>query len=227
MERTVLKTTYASLFAQFATGALGGWALTRNVAPANEALKTSLNIEMFVQLIEFTFYIWFVSDFNLASMAPTRYKDWVVTTPLMLISAMLFYYYEQARQEGRDTTNSVHNFFQTHRSTIAIVVLANFLMIAFGYAGEVGWMSMGWSVVLGFAAFGVAFSTMWSRLASKSDMGERLFSFIAGVWALYGVAFMFPVAAKNIAYNGLDVVAKNFFGVFLSLKVIEASQQTS
>lgn len=223
MMQTVLQTTYASLLAQFLTGAFGVLGLTYDVAPEHQALKTSLNIEMGVQLIELIFYLWFVSHFNLATMAATRYKDWVVSTPLMLISTMLYYYYEQARQERRDTTNAVSEFFQTHRDTIAIVLLANFWMIAFGYAGEVGWISMGTSVVLGFVAFGVAFYTMWSRLASKSVVGKKLFSAIAGVWSLYGVAFMFPMAAKNIAYNALDVVAKNMFGVYLAHKVIQES----
>lgn len=223
MHTTVLLTTYASLLAQFVTGVFGFWGMTHDVAPENEALKTSLTIEMVVQLIEFSFYLWFVSEFNLATMAATRYKDWIVSTPLMLVSAMIFYHYEQGRQEGRDTTNSVSDFFQTHRKTIATVLVANMAMIVFGYAGEKGWMSMGLGVGLGFIAFGVAFSTIWSQLASQSEMGKRLFALITSVWALYGVAFLFPVAAKNIAYNGLDVVAKNLFGVFLTIKVIEAS----
>jgi len=138
---------------------------------------------------------------------------------------MIFYEYEKDRQEGRDTTHSVGDFFRTHRQTLAAVLVANTAMIVLGYAGEVGWLSMGWSVVLGFVAFGVAFSTLWSRLASHSDMGKRLFSVIASVWALYGVAFLFPVAAKNIAYNGLDLVAKNAFGVFLAIKVMQSSDQ--
>jgi bacteriorhodopsin len=223
MNDTVLHTTYASLLAQFVTGVFGVLGLTYDVAPENEAPKTSLKIEMFVQVIEFVFYLFFVGNFDLATMAPTRYKDWIVSTPLMLVSNMIFYYYEQERQEGLDTTNSVSNFFRTHRKTIVTVLLANVAMIALGYAGEVGWMSKGWSVAMGFVAFGVAFSTIWSKLASKSDIGKRLFSVTASVWAMYGVAFLFPVAAKNIAYNGLDVVAKNLFGVFLSYKVMEAS----
>lgn len=223
MDKTVLHTIYASILAQFVTGVLGIWGLTHDVAPQDEALKVSLNIEMVVQLIEFMFYMWFVSDFNIASMTTTRYKDWIVSTPLMLISAMIFFHYQQARQEGRDTANSEDDFFQTHRKTIVAVLVANAAMIAFGYAGEVGWLSMGWSVGLGFVAFGIAFSTVWLRLASKSDTGKKLWSVIAGVWALYGVAFLLPVAEKNIAYNGLDVVAKNLFGVYLSIKVIEAS----
>jgi hypothetical protein len=66
---------------------------------------------------------------------------------------------------------------------------------------------MGLSVVLGFAAYGLAFSTMWLRLASESDMGKRLFSIIAGVWALYGIAFVFPVATGR-RYSFQDQLAE-------------------
>jgi bacteriorhodopsin len=220
----VIRTTYVSLLAQFLTGIYGIYGLFHAVPSTHHALKTSLQIEMFVQLIEFIFYLWFVSHFHLASMAPTRYRDWVVTTPLLLISAMLYFYYEEKRQQGQDTTNAVRDFIREHLATIAIVVVANFFMIAFGYAGEVGWLSMPTSVTLGFVAFGIAFYTMWARLASKSTVGNRLFWFIAIVWTFYGVAFMFPMAEKNIAYNLLDVVAKNFFGVYLAYKVVQASR---
>jgi hypothetical protein len=39
------------------------------------------------------------------------------------------------------------------------------------------------------------------------------------VWNLYGVAFFFNPVWKNIIFNGLDVVAKNFFGVYLFYKI--------
>lgn len=227
MESTVLHTTYLSIFAQLGTGAIGLMGLTYDVPSEHSALKASLSIEMGVQLIEIVFYLWFVSHFDLATMASSRYKDWAISTPLMLVSAMIYYYYEQLREEGGDTTNVVHELFQRHWKTIAIVLGANALMLFFGYAGETRVLSMWASVVLGFAAFGVAFYTMWKRFASQSAMGQRLFTLMAIVWSLYGVVYMLPAAGKNIAYNGLDVVAKNFFGIFLALKVAQASSDST
>jgi bacteriorhodopsin len=222
MAETVLQTAYLSLGFQALTGLVGLYGLKVELPPKDQALKVSLQIEMVVQLIEFVFYLWAIFRFNLATMAASRYADWVVTTPLMLISLMLYFDYEQAREEGRDTTTVVRDFWKTHRDTVATVVAANFLMVALGYAGEVGWLPPGLSVVLGFGAFGTAFYTLWERLASKSCTGRRLFKLIATVWSLYGAAFLLPTASKNIVYNGLDVVAKNFFGVFLASKVIQA-----
>jgi bacteriorhodopsin len=219
----VLLTTYASILAQLATGAYALRGANADVPPEHDALKLSLDIEMGVQLIELLFYLWLVGHFDLATMAKTRYKDWAVSTPLMLVSAMLYFSYEKSREEGRDTTDAVADFFATHTQTIAIVVAANLAMIVAGYAGEVGWLPTRWSLLAGFAAFGTAFHAMWSRLASQSKLGRRLFRFIAAVWSLYGVAFVLPAAPKNVAYNLLDVVAKNFFGVFLALKVVQAA----
>jgi bacteriorhodopsin len=216
----VLQTTYLSLLAQLLTGFYGLLGIVDPVPPEHQALQTSLQIEMAVQLVELVFYVWFVRHFDLATMAATRYRDWIVSTPAMLVSAMLYYHYEQTRQEGQDTTDSTNSFLRSHRQTIAIVVAANALMIAFGYFGEIGFLYTWQSAALGFVGYGIAFYTMWSRLASKSKAGTMLFRIMAFVWALYGVAFLLPTAQKNIAYNGLDVVAKNFFGVYLAHKIL-------
>lgn len=219
MENLVLQTTKVSVLAQIATGIVGVYGLLQDVAPEKKALQFSLAIEMFVQGIELLFYFWFLANFNLAMMAQTRYKDWFLNTPLMLISSMVFLKYEKERENGNDTKQIVRDFFKHYGKTIAIVVFSNVMMIAFGYAGERGWLTMPLSCVLGFGAFAVTFGTVWFDLASKSALGRRLWAIMASVWALYGVAFLLPVASKNISYNVLDVVAKNFFGVFLAYKV--------
>jgi len=71
MEKPVLYTTYVSILVQFVTGVFGGVGLTYDVAPENEAIKTSLKLEMVVQMIQFVFYLWLLldSDFNLATGA--------------------------------------------------------------------------------------------------------------------------------------------------------------
>ena len=46
-----------------------------------------------------------------------------------------------------------------------------------------------------------------------------LFMILTTVWSFYGVVFLFPAAYKNIAFNFLDIIAKNFFGLFLYAKI--------
>jgi bacteriorhodopsin len=219
----VLRTTYASVLAQCLTGLYGIYGLFQRVAPADYSIYAALAIEMFVQAIQFTFYLVFITRFDLSTMALTRYQDWFITTPLMLISASIYYHYEKLRAEGRDTTDALRTFWTEHRQAVVVIVLANLVMIAFGYAGEIGILSRASGTVWGFVAFAVAFYTLWTRLASHSTPGRWLFSLIASVWTLYGIAYLFGTVAKNIIFNGLDIVAKNFFGAYLAYKVIQAA----
>ena len=39
------------------------------------------------------------------------------------------------------------------------------------------------------------------------------------IWALYGVAAYFDHIPKNISYNILDVISKNFYGLYIFFKI--------
>ncbi len=223
LNKLVVYTTYTSIAIQLLTGIVGVYGLTKEVGPEHQALKSALNIEMAVQLIEFAFYLWLVSAFHLPSMGATRYYDWILTTPLMLVSVMLYFKYEEYHEKALDTSTVEHDFWRDHKAAIAVALVGNLAMIVLGYLGEVGKMNLVVATVLGFAAFGVTFYTMYTRLASKSVVGTRLFAIMAVVWGLYGVVYVLPAAEKNIALNGLDVVAKNMFGLYLANKVIGIS----
>ena len=47
------------------------------------------------------------------------------------------------------------------------------------------------------------------------------------VWSLYGVAALLPALQKNIGYNVLDLIAKNFYGIFIFYKIIQVHSQTA
>ena len=66
--------------------------------PEHQALRTSLIIEMVVQVIELGFYIWLITRFCVQTMASTRYYDWILSTPLMLLSIMIYFKYGAARE---------------------------------------------------------------------------------------------------------------------------------
>ena len=51
-----------------------------------------------------------------------------------------------------------------------------------------------------------------------------LFKFLLGIWSLYGVAALLPVLAKNISYNVLDIIAKNFYGLFIYYKIKQVAR---
>ena len=47
-----------------------------------------------------------------------------------------------------------------------------------------------------------------------------LFFTMYAIWSLYGVAAALDDVPKNVVYNGLDVVSKNFYGLFLYVYVV-------
>ena len=71
------------------------------------------------------------------------------------------------------------------------------------------------SISLGFLFFYLSFKVIYDNYAKYSDMGMKLFKFLVVVWGLYGIAAMTDIKSKNIAYNLLDIVSKNFYGLFI------------
>ena len=68
----------------------------------------------------------------------------------------------------------------------------------------------------GFVLLAASFGVMATFLESDG-MSIALFVAMLFVWALYGVAAAFSYKPKNIAYNVLDIVSKNFYGVLLTI----------
>lgn len=219
MKNVVLFTTYASIIVQLLTGVFDIHALTLQMPPEHRILTPILNIEFFVQIIELGFYFWFVATaVQLKSMAAVRYFDWVITTPTMLFTTIVFMKYKEylehhENNKAKDMT--VTGFITENRKNIVTIVMCNLAMIALGYMGEVGIIPRMAAFVAGFVAFALSFSVIYHEYAAKSLHGRGLFIFLLGVWSAYGLAFLLDPAAKNITINFLDIVAKNFFGLYL------------
>jgi hypothetical protein len=94
-------------------------------------------------------------------------------------------------------------------------------MLLFGYLYERNVIGLWASQTVGFAGYAGTFYVLWDKFASKTASNLPLYWFMTIVWGFYGIAAFFSPAAKNTAYNLLDVVAKNFYGVFLSYLINE------
>ncbi len=88
-------------------------------------------------------------------------------------------------------------------------------MLLFGYLAEVGMMNRGLAFVLGTGALCGSFGIIYKNYAKFSEKTKNIFWLMFGLWALYGIAFLFPPVTKNLSYTALDIFAKNFFGIFL------------
>lgn len=219
----VKNSLFFSLFMQFFTGLIGLYGLFIPLQKKDNILREVLTMETVVQFIEGFFYIWFAMIFTTKlDLAKFRYYDWVFTTPTMLTSTIMYYEYVNYKNSGRDTTE-LHfwSFLRDNASFVIQIMVSNFLMLLCGYLQEIGVIDIVTSTTLGFAFFAYTFYIIYSRYASKSEENKPLYYFNLGVWGLYGIAAMYPNAIKNTSYNLLDIVAKNFYGLYITKKIWE------
>jgi hypothetical protein len=213
MKEAIAQSLYASLFAQWSTLGLNFFSLFQELSPKDLVLQSVLWIETIVQLIELAFYSWYAYYFHTVAEATFyRYHDWFITTPLMLFSTMIYYEYKNKPEEEV----TVRSFLEEHWKDVLVVFGFNALMLVFGYLHERNILGLLSSQLLGFVGFAGSFYVIWDKFASRNPDNYLLFGFMFVVWALYGVAAMFNSVWKNVSYNILDVIAKNFYGVFLS-----------
>jgi bacteriorhodopsin len=206
-----------SLIVQVLTGVIDFLALNIDVIAKDQLIKDLLQVELFVQVIELIFYIWFIYYLHGASknITPFRYLDWAITTPTMLITLSAFL------NHNGNTANRLTDFLYTHTASIIKIVLLNALMLVCGLLGEFGYLSHYTSTALGFIPFSLNFKNIKDTFLPSSDdfFKNAVFYWFVFFWSLYGVFAVMSYTVKNTGYNILDVFAKNFFGIFLAYVV--------
>lgn len=203
--RWVYRSAVASLGAQLLIFAVTSAGLFVDVGKdARTDLMPIFALELASQLIEMVWYLVVVCRYRVI-LTWTRYLDWVVSTPVMLVSTALFFYHRRGRP--------IADVFESPFLYLSLAF--NWIMLLFGYLSERGAMRTTPAVAFGTLALVASFAA----LAALSDRGDALstslFWTIFGVWLLYGVAAALADVPKNIMYNGLDIVSKNVYGVFL------------
>lgn len=210
MSRTglVYKSAVASLGVQLLT--MGLTVATFFIDIKSEAVRRDLDsilaLETVAGGIEFVWYA--VAVWNARTIYTwTRYVDWFVSTPAMLVSTALFFHHRRGIPLG--------DVFDGY--LLYVCLGFNACMLGFGLLAELGMLPVLAALAGGGAAFVASFTALATFLGSEDvdTMSVILYTSMYAVWGCYGVAAAFPDTAKNVAYNGLDVVAKNFYGVFL------------
>jgi hypothetical protein len=181
-----------------------------------------LYLEVVVQIIEASFYLWLVYNFNsVTNVTPKRYIDWGLTTPTMLITLIVYLIYLSYRSKNIDTSSlTLIGVIKNNFQSIAQILSLNWLMLIFGYLGEVNIISTVWGVLIGFIPFLIYYYVIYHKYAVMSDQGLKIFWYFFFFWSIYGIAALMPYNLKNSIYNILDLFAKNFFGLFLSYIII-------
>jgi hypothetical protein len=216
----VEKTLYVSLVAQILALLISISTLFFPVSSLDVMLKDVMNMEIVVQIVEAIFYIWFSVVFVAGvDFASYRYFDWVITTPTMLVSTIAYFEYVARKDLGMSRGYGLRQFWNENKENIVKIVAYNFMMLLVGYLNEIGLMDIYSSTIIGFGFFGLVFHLMYTRYARQNPKNMGLFYFMFIVWGLYGVAAIYPNAIKNTSYNLLDIVSKNFYGVYLAKEI--------
>lgn len=220
MDKLVTYSIYLSLILQLITTILPFDGFSIKLDPEHRVLQDILGIETFVQIVEMIFYIWIIfAVSNLENVTPRRYIDWSITTPIMLFSTIVFLKYSKNQEENNSQEIKIKNFMVENKENIIKLVVYNGLMLLFGYLGETNIIDKRISIPLGFVFFFLTFKLIYNEYAKYSVNGKKLFYFIFIVWLLYGVAAVMPIKIKNISYNFLDIISKNFYGLFIYYKI--------
>lgn len=97
-------------------------------------------------------------------------------------------------------------------------------MLLFGYLGEINVINLYISNFVGFIFFGLSFYVIYDKYAytdNTTEINQILFNLLIVIWALYGVAALFPTLYKNVGYNILDLFSKNFYGLFIYYNILK------
>jgi len=215
LDKLVKNSIYLSLVVQIITTLISLDGFSIKIQPKDNILRDILGIEAFVQVVEAFFYIWVILALHDTKlMTPRRYLDWMITTPIMLITTIMFMKYN----ENKNRSFTITEFIQTHKEDVIQLFIYNGLMLLFGYLAETNVIPKHIGIAIGFFFFFQTFKIIY-KYAEKTDVGKKLFNFLTIVWALYGVAAMLPMKQKNICYNMLDIISKNFYGLYIYYQI--------
>jgi hypothetical protein len=220
MKVTMYTSLLASILIQVITGIIEISTLFFRIPSEYAILKQMMILEVIVQCIEGSFYIyWFFHFKAITNITPSRYFDWMITTPTMLVNLIMYLHFL-----GSKEPLDFFTVLNQEWNTILTVVLLNWLMLFFGYLGETSIIPVYTGVTLGFIPFFLYYYLIYKKYGLLSTEGMGLFYYFLFFWSLYGVVAVLPYTLKNMCYNILDLFAKNFFGLFLTYLLLQVKQ---
>lgn len=221
-----------SIVVQVVTGVIELLALFVKTAPGMALIRQLLGLELAVQAVEGAFYAWLYFNIHrVKNITPKRYADWALTTPTMLVTLIAYIIYlnsDKGNGNGNDSLSLIQ-ILRENATPIAQILGLNWLMLLFGYLGEVGVIPLVAGVALGFVPFIAYFYIIYERFVANDannvninvdNTSMKIYVYFLVFWSLYGIVAVLPYTLKNTIYNVLDLFAKNFFGLFLSYLIV-------
>jgi bacteriorhodopsin len=191
--------------------------LTTGTITFVEAMRTQtpiirhiLNLETCISIIAGYFYSIFITkidksteSFDWDMITQTRYVDWSITTPLMLLSLCLVL--------------GDNSKIPLHFGIYVLILLMNFSMLYIGYLGEVNHWNRMITSFFGFMPFIAMYSIIFIKFVLPKYKLDNYILFGTNVflWGMYGIVYLIDQEYKNICYNILDLMTKCFIGIGL------------
>ena len=212
---TFKNTYYMSVFIQFTLLVFMLYHQGLVVSPELEILKKAYNLEFFVSIIEFTVYLFIGYNLN-KNVTTIRYFDWFITTNVLLITLCYLFLYNNYKVEKNTTALASDKYIKDHYFDIfTIIIILNSLMLIIGFSGESKIIPKSYGFIGGMIFFLLSFYTIYDNFVKNNFTNFLYLLVFIFIWLLYAVAYLFKYKEKNIAYNLLDLVSKNLFGLFI------------
>jgi bacteriorhodopsin len=226
-QQEILKSAYISLAVQIIIGIIGIHGIFIPLKEEDKILTNIIILETIVQFIELCFYIWITMQLSKLTyeVTYTRYFDWFISTPIMLLTTVFFM--EYLTYENLGQTIKIKEIIEKDYVEIIKIVIANFFMLLFGFLGERKYITRVNGFILGTIAFLYSFYVIYNEFVGENIINNILFFTMFIIWSLYGVAYLFPYVTKNTMYNILDIFSKNFYALFIYYVILQKSNYFS
>ncbi len=226
-QQEILKSAYISLAVQIIIGFIGIHGIFIPLREEDKILTNIMILETIVQFIELCFYIWITMQLSKLTyeVTYTRYFDWFISTPIMLLTTVFFMEYLTYEKLGQ--TIKIKEIIEKDYVEIIKIIIANFFMLLFGFLGERKYITRVNGFILGTIAFLYSFYIIYNEFVGENTINNILFFIMFIIWSLYGVAYLFPYVTKNTMYNILDIFSKNFYGLFIYYVILQKSNYFS
>lgn len=170
-------------------------------------IRNILNLETCISVVAAFFYSRFVQEIkegvDYKTINVTRYTDWAITTPIMLLVLVLAFLY--------NTDGGPMKFI-----SYLIILFFNYIMLGSGYLGEIGFMDKNYANTIGFIGFfGLYYYIYITYISGKSNSDNKILYWTFFIlWIFYGVFYFMDETTRNVGYNVLDLLSKCFVGIF-------------
>jgi bacteriorhodopsin len=172
-------------------------------------IRHIMNLEVCISIIAAYFYSQFLeklskykNSINYKEINMTRYIDWFMSTPLMLLVLCLILSY--------------NNKNPLRLNIYLSILILNFGMLLSGYMGETGKISKDQGLIFGFVFFFVLFGYIYINFVKPNPIFDNklIFGVFFVLWTIYGLVYKKDEETKNITFNILDLSAKGLVGIF-------------